>query len=119
MLQDDVLQARFARSPAVNPSLLALAASSRVPLLREYALDQIRADPSLLFQCYKSLRTLLHDACSAGDLDLVQQLIWALPRRRNSDVIVVLLTLELISKRAIVRERRHCAAGLARISHKD
>jgi truncated hemoglobin YjbI len=75
IVEDDVLQARFARSPAVHASLLALAATSKTPLLRKYAVDQIRANPSLVFQRYKRWRTLLHDACGAGDINLVRQLI--------------------------------------------
>lgn len=75
LLQSSVLQARFARSPAVHASVLALAAKSRAPLLREYAVDQIRANPSLIHERYKGWRTLLHDASGAGDASLVEQLL--------------------------------------------
>jgi hemoglobin len=74
-LQSPVLQARFARSPAVHASLLALAAASQSPSLREYAAGQIRAHPSLINERYKSWRTLLHDASGTGDIDLVEQLL--------------------------------------------
>jgi truncated hemoglobin YjbI len=69
LLQSPVLQARFTRSPAVHAQLLALA--SKNPLLREYVLSQLRASPSLVREQYSGWRTLLHDACAAGDLALV------------------------------------------------
>jgi len=75
LLQSPVLQARFARSPAVHASVLAMAATSKAPLLREYAAEQIRANPSLVHERYKGGRTLLHDAAGAGDVRLVEQLL--------------------------------------------
>jgi truncated hemoglobin YjbI len=75
MLQGDLLQARFARSPAVHASVLALAAKSKSPLLRDYCVAQIGAHPALIFERYSHQRTLLHDACAAGDVDLVRQLL--------------------------------------------
>ena len=75
LLEGDVLQARFVRSPAIHASLLALAATSKIPALRRYTVEQIRANPSLIFERYKRERTLLHDACAAGHVNLVQQLI--------------------------------------------
>jgi truncated hemoglobin YjbI len=75
LLQSPVLQARFARSPAVHASVLALAATSKTPMLREYAADQLRANPSLIHERYKGWRTILHDAAGAGDMSLVEQLL--------------------------------------------
>jgi truncated hemoglobin YjbI len=69
------LQARFARSPAVHASVLALAARSTTPRLREYAADQIRANPSLVHERYNNWRSLLHDASGAGDVTFVEQLL--------------------------------------------
>ncbi len=62
------LQARFARSPAVHASFLILAP-------RQYAIEQIRAHPSLIHERYKNGRTLLHDAAAAGDLLRVELLL--------------------------------------------
>jgi truncated hemoglobin YjbI len=75
LLQGPELQARFARSPAVHASVLALAAASKIPMLREYAGDQIRRNPSLVQERYKGGRTLLYDASAAGDVKLVEQLL--------------------------------------------
>jgi ankyrin repeat protein len=75
LLQSSELQTRFARSPAVHASVLALAATSKTSLLREYAADQLRANPSLIHERYKGGRTLLHDASAAGDIGLVEQLL--------------------------------------------
>jgi truncated hemoglobin YjbI len=75
LLGNPVLQDRFARSPAVHASVLALAARSAIPLLREYAANQIRANPALARERYKGWRTLLHDASAAGDVSLVEQLL--------------------------------------------
>lgn len=72
LLQGPVLQARFGRSPAVHASFLALAASSKIELLREYAVSQVRATPSLVREHYKGGRTLLVDAAATGDLELVE-----------------------------------------------
>ena len=62
LLQGPALQARFARSPAVHASLIALVAKSKDSLLREYAVDRLRANPSLVHERYNGWRTLLHDA---------------------------------------------------------
>jgi truncated hemoglobin YjbI len=75
LLQSPTLQHRFARSPAVHASVLALAATSGIPLMRDYALNQLRANPALVHERYKGRRTLLHDAASAGDVSLVEQLL--------------------------------------------
>jgi truncated hemoglobin YjbI len=75
LLEGPMLLARFARSPAVHASVLGLAATSKTPLLRRYAADQIRMNPSLIHERYKGGRTLLHDASGAGNLDLVDQLL--------------------------------------------
>jgi truncated hemoglobin YjbI len=75
LLESPVLQARFARSPSVHASVLSLAAKSKTPLLREYAVSQLRANPSLVHERYSHWRTLLHDAAAAGDLDLVELLL--------------------------------------------
>jgi len=75
LLQGPVLQARFARSPAVHASVLALVAKSKTPLLRQYAVQRIVANPSLIRQRYSGYRTLLHDASAAGDASLVEQLL--------------------------------------------
>ena len=75
LLQSPELQMRFARSPSVHASLLALAAASKNALLREYAVSQIRAKPSLVHEHYKNWRTLLHDASGAGDVELVELLL--------------------------------------------
>lgn len=73
--QNPVLQARFARSPAVHASFLALAVRSRIPGLRAFAIEQIRAHPSLIHERYYRGRTLLHDASAAGDIGLVELLL--------------------------------------------
>jgi len=44
-------------------------------VLREFAIDRIRANPSLVHERYKGWRTLLHDASGAGDLELVELLL--------------------------------------------
>jgi hemoglobin len=75
LFEGPVLQARFARSPAVHASVLALAAASKIPSLREYAGDQIRRNPSLVHERYKGGRSLLYDASAAGDAKLVEQLL--------------------------------------------
>jgi hemoglobin len=75
LLRSPQLQTRFARSPAVHASLLSLAAKSRAPLVREYAIGQLRANPSLVHERYRHGRTLLHDASGAGDLGLVELLL--------------------------------------------
>lgn len=75
LLQGPELQARFARSPAIHASFLALAATSKTTLLREYAVGQLRANPSLVHESYSGCRTLLVDASSAGDLALVELLL--------------------------------------------
>ncbi len=75
LLESAALQARFARSPSVHASLLALMARSKTPSLREYAIDRLRADPSLVRARYNGWRTLLHDAAGAGDLNLVELLL--------------------------------------------
>jgi hemoglobin len=75
LLQEPALQARFARSPEVHASVLSLAATSKSPLLRQYAANRLRSDPSLVHQRYKHSRTLLHDASGAGDLALVELLL--------------------------------------------
>lgn len=75
LLKGPILQNRFARSPAVHASVLALAAKSKTPVLREYVNDQLRAHPSLVHERYKYGRTLLHDASAAGDVSLVEQLL--------------------------------------------
>lgn len=74
-LQGSVLQARFVRSPAVHASLLSLAATSKIRGLRQFAVDQIQAHPAVIHERYKGWRTLLHDASSAGDITLVEQLL--------------------------------------------
>ena len=75
LLQGPALQTRFARSPAVHASVLSLAATSHIALLREYAFGQLRANSSLVLERYKGGRTLLHDASAAGDLELVEFLL--------------------------------------------
>jgi ankyrin repeat protein len=75
ILRSAELRARFARSPAVHASLLALAATSKAASLREYAVSRICADPSLVQEHYKGGRTLLHDASAAGDPVLVELLL--------------------------------------------
>src|SRR5260370_4579294 len=75
LLQNPILQDRFARSPAVHASVLALAATSGIPLLREYVANKLRANPALAHERYKGWRTLLHDASGAGDVSLVEQLL--------------------------------------------
>lgn len=75
LLQSPVLQARFARSPAVHASVLALAARSKALALRQYAAEQIRARPSLVHERYNNWRTRLHDAAGSGDVGLVEQLL--------------------------------------------
>jgi hypothetical protein len=67
-----VLQARFTRSPSIHASFLALAAASRTAPLREYAIAQLRANPSLVHERYRHQRSLLQDAAAAGDLLLVE-----------------------------------------------
>jgi len=75
LLESPILQARFTRSPSVHASLLSLAAKSKAPLLRDYAVSHLRANPSLVHECYSHWRTLLHDASGAGDLALVELLL--------------------------------------------
>jgi truncated hemoglobin YjbI len=75
LLEGPELRARFARSPAIHASFMALAATSKSALLREYAVSQIRAIPSLVHERYKGGRTLLHDSAAAGDLALVELLL--------------------------------------------
>ncbi len=75
LLQSPTLQHRFARSPAVHASVLALAATSGIPMLRDYALNQLRANPALVHERYKGHRTLLHDAAAAGDVSLVEHFL--------------------------------------------
>jgi truncated hemoglobin YjbI len=75
LLEGPVLRARFARSPEVHAKLLALAAASKSHLLREYAANQLRINPSLVHQRYSGGRNLLHDAAAVGDLSLVEQLL--------------------------------------------
>ncbi len=75
LLQGPALQARFARSPSVHASLIALMAKSKTPSLRQYAIDSLRANPSLVHERYSGWRTLLHDASGAGDLHLVELLL--------------------------------------------
>jgi hemoglobin len=75
LARGSLLQARFARSPSVHASFLALAARSRAKLLREYAFEQVRAKPSLVLEHYSHGRTLLYDACATGDLALVEFLL--------------------------------------------
>jgi ankyrin repeat protein len=74
-LEGPVLQARLARSPAVHASVLALAATSKNTLLREYAVDRLRAYPSLVHERYNGWRNLLHGASGSGDVKLVEQLL--------------------------------------------
>jgi truncated hemoglobin YjbI len=69
------LKARFARSPAVHASVIALAATSKTQLLRDYAARQLTENPSLVHERYKGGRSLLHDAAVAGEIDLVERLI--------------------------------------------
>jgi truncated hemoglobin YjbI len=75
LLESPVLQARFARSPAVHATVLALAATSRTPSLRQYAADQIRTNPSLIQKRYKGGRSLLYDAAASGNVALVELLL--------------------------------------------
>ena len=75
LLERPELQARFARSPAVYASVLALAATSKIPLLRNYAAGQIRAHPSLVHERHKRWRTLLHDAAGEGEVEIVELLL--------------------------------------------
>jgi truncated hemoglobin YjbI len=75
LLEGPTLRDRFARSPAVHASVVALAATSGIPMLREWALNQLRANPALARERYKGWRTLLHDASGAGDVSLVEQLL--------------------------------------------
>ncbi len=74
-LDNELLKARFARSPSVHASFLSLAAASKVPSTRAYALDQIRANPSLVHEHTRRWRTLLHEAAGRGDLELVEMLL--------------------------------------------
>jgi len=105
LLQGAVLQARFARSPAVHASVLSLAATSKTPLLRDWAIDRLRANPSLAHERYKGGRTLLHDAASAGDLGLVEQLLDMGAGQTNDD-------------RALYCVGNECSApGASRIVH--
>ena len=75
LLQGPLLQARFARSPAVHASFLALAAASKSAMLREYAIGQLRANPWLVHEYYNGWRTLLHDMSGAGDVAMVELLL--------------------------------------------
>jgi ankyrin repeat protein len=75
LFESPLLQTRFARSPSVHACLLALAATSGIPFVREYAASQIRSNPSLVDERYKGGRTILHDASAAGQLSLVEQLL--------------------------------------------
>jgi truncated hemoglobin YjbI len=75
LLQSPSLQTRFARSPAVHASVVSLAATSGTAALREYAIDQLRANHSLVHESYKGRRTLLCDAAAAGDLALLELLL--------------------------------------------
>lgn len=75
LLQSPEMRARFARSPAIHASVLALAATSKNALLCAYAARQIHANPSLVHERYKHWRSLLHDASGAGNVSLVQQLL--------------------------------------------
>jgi hemoglobin len=78
ILHGEQLQARFARSPAVHACILALAAKSKSPLLRNYAVAEIGAHPALIFERYRHHRTVLHDACASGDVNLVRNFsTWA------------------------------------------
>ena len=71
LLEGPALQARFARSPTVHASVLALVATSKIGALREYAISNLRTHPSLVHERYKGGRNLLHDASAAGDVTLV------------------------------------------------
>jgi len=75
LLQSPVMLARFARSPAVHASVLALAARSKSPRLRKYVFDELLSHPSVVYERYSGWRTLLHDASGAGDVSLVEQLL--------------------------------------------
>jgi hypothetical protein len=74
LLESPILRARFARSPAVHASVLSLVAKAKIPALREYALNELRAHPSLIHEHYGGWRTLLHDAAGSGNLPLVELL---------------------------------------------
>jgi truncated hemoglobin YjbI len=75
LLQGPAIQARFARSPAVHASVVALAARSKNPVLHEYVADQLRRNPTLIHERYKHGRSLLYDAAAAGDGDLLERLL--------------------------------------------
>jgi hemoglobin len=75
LLRGPVMQARFERSPSVHASVISLAAKSGTALLREYAIGELRARPSLVHERYSHSRTLLHDAAGAGDVALVELLL--------------------------------------------
>jgi truncated hemoglobin YjbI len=75
LLESPVLRTRFARSPEVHASVLAIAATSKSPSLREYATHQVRGSPSLANERYRGERSLLQDASAAGDVPLVKQLL--------------------------------------------
>jgi hemoglobin len=74
-LAGSVLRDRFVRSPSVHASVIALAAASAIPAVREYALQELIGNPALVHARYKHGRTLLHDAAAAGDAVLVRQLL--------------------------------------------
>jgi truncated hemoglobin YjbI/ankyrin repeat protein len=75
LLVSPAMQARFARSPAVHASVVALVARSKNPVLHEYVIDQLRRNPTLIHERYKNGRSLLYDAAAAGDGDLVERLL--------------------------------------------
>ncbi|HEY4359821.1 MAG TPA: ankyrin repeat domain-containing protein [Bryobacteraceae bacterium] len=75
LLEGPVLRARFERSPSVHASILSLLATSENPALRDEAIKQLRANPSLVHERYKQNRTLLHDAAGSGDVKLVELLL--------------------------------------------
>jgi hypothetical protein len=75
LLRGSVLRDRFVRSPSVHASVIALAAASAIPAVREYALQELIGNPALVHARYKHGRTLLHDAAAAGDAVLVRQLL--------------------------------------------
>jgi hemoglobin len=74
LLESPILRARFVRSPAVHASVLSLVAKAKIPALRGYALNELRAHPSLIHRHYSGWRTLLHDAAGSGNLPLVELL---------------------------------------------